>query len=68
MSVSLRQQQCLRALGRGAMSTVGVAQALDTTPGAAGKVLHALYRRSLVTVTETGRWCATERGRRKVAA
>ena len=67
--MTVRQEQCLRALGRQAMTTVGVAQALDLSLPAAGKVLHALYRRSLVTIsTESGRWCATERGRRKVKA
>jgi len=62
------QQQALRILGRQSMTAVAVAQRLDTTVAAAQKILDALYRRSLVTITPAGRWCATERGRKKVAA
>lgn len=33
-----------------------------------GSTLHALFRRSLVTVDDRGQWLATDRGKRKAAA
>lgn len=65
--VSGLQRECLLTLGRRMLTTSGVAAEIDVSPPVAGKVLAALYRRSLVTITETGKWCTTERGRRKVA-
>lgn len=62
------QQRVLAALGRGSHTAVAVAQATDMTVRGAQKTLDALYRRSLVTISPAGRWCATERGRKKVAA
>lgn len=66
--MSGRQQQALVALGRQSMTAVAVAQRLDTNVGAAQRILDALYRRSLVTITPMGRYSATERGRKRVAA
>ena len=66
--MSVRQLAALRALGTRSMTTVGLASALDTTVPAAQKILDALFRRSLVTITPLERWTATERGRKKVAA
>ena len=66
--MSGRQQQTLRVMGRQSMTAVAVAQRLDTNVAGAQKVLDALYRRSLVTITPMGRYSATERGRKRVAA
>lgn len=37
---------------------------VDLPAPTSAKVLDALFRRSLVTVTDSGRWMATERGRK----
>lgn len=67
-ALSTKQAAALHALGRQSMTLAGVAQNLDTTMPAAAKVLDALYRKSFVTITPMGRYAATERGRKKVAA
>ena len=65
--MSDRQMAALRALGDGgAHSLVEVATRMDTTLPAAQRVLDALYRRSLVRITDTGRWCLSDRGRTKL--
>lgn len=66
--MSARQREALVALGVGAHTTKDVAASMGVAPNVAGKVLASLYRRSLVAVTRSDRWYATERGRRKVAA
>lgn len=66
--MSQKQLAALHALGRRSMTTAGVASALDTTMSGAQKILDALYRRSLVTITPMGKYAATERGRKKVAS
>ena len=62
------QEAVLRALGRRPMTAAGIATVLDARITAVQRTLDALYRRSLVTITEQGRWMATERGCRKVGA
>lgn len=63
------QENLLRELCRSESRTlVGLAQHLDSKPSAIQKTLDALYRRSLVTVTDSGRWYVTDRGRKKVTA
>lgn len=66
--MSVSQERVLRALGSRSLSTVAVAQLVDGRVSAVQRTLDALYRRSLVTITPQQRWCATERGRRRVAA
>lgn len=62
------QLDVLRALGPRSMSTAEVAARLGVRPASAGKSLAALFRRSLVSVSSSGRWYVTDRGRRKQAA
>lgn len=62
--MTARQREVLVALGRGACSTTEVAMRVDLPAPTSAKVLDALFRRSLVTVTDSGRWMATERGRK----
>lgn len=65
--MSDRQMAALHALGDGAAHTpLEVARRLDTTLPAAQRVLEALYRRSLVLITESGRYCLSDRGRKKI--
>lgn len=66
--MSSAQERVLLALGRQSMTLVGVASAVDGRVPETQKVLDALYRRSWVTITPMGRYCATDRGRRKVAS
>lgn len=69
MALSQGQTRALHTLQRHPMvTTVGLAQELDTTPAGAQKILDALYRRSLVLITDSGRWCISDRGRKAVSA
>ncbi|MCC6645689.1 MAG: hypothetical protein IT374_08980 [Polyangiaceae bacterium] len=64
------QQETLGMLARQdtAQPTWVVAACVGRDVRAVGKTLHALFRRSLVTIDGRGRWLVTDRGRRKAAA
>lgn len=68
--MSGHQQAVLDVLGRRghAMSVASVAMAVDRPVRTTQRTLDALFRRSLVLLTPEGRWCLSERGRKKVAA
>lgn len=66
--MSARQTQLVVLLGRQAHTLVEVARTLDLSVASAQRVLDACYRRGWVTITDTGRWCTTDKGRRRVAA
>lgn len=68
--MSAHQQAVLAVLGRRrqSMSLVAIASAVDRPVRTTQRTLDALFRRSLVLVTPEGRWCLSERGRKKVAA
>lgn len=68
MALSQKQTDALRALGRQSRTPVAIAATLDTSIAGAQRVLDALIRRNLVAITPMGRYAATERGRKKVAA
>lgn len=64
--MSASQDAVLRALGRRSMSTVSIASVVDARVVSVQRTLDALFRKSLVTISPSGKWSATERGRRKV--
>ncbi len=64
--VSGPQHLVLHALGRRSHTAAQVAAATGMTAATCQRTLDALYRRSWATITPAGRWCATERGRRKI--
>ena len=64
--MSPRQLSALHALADGPHTTFEIARRLDTTLPGAQKILDALYRRSLVLLTDTGRYCVSDRGRKKI--
>jgi hypothetical protein len=67
--MSVRQRSVLLALADGAPHTVAhVAAVTDASMAVAQHTLDALYRRSLVAITDTGRYIITTRGQRKVTA
>jgi Mn-dependent DtxR family transcriptional regulator len=61
------QKRALQILLDGPHTTIEVARRLDTTIPVAQRTLDALYRRSWVLITDSGRYCTSERGRRKVS-
>ena len=65
--MSETQRRILAVLGQRSLSLADVAREAGTTPAACSRALDALYRRGLATITPLGRWCATARGRRRVA-
>lgn len=66
--MTLPQLQVLKALGKTTRSTSDIAARIDRSPVVTGHILYALARRSLVTVTASGNWYATDRGRARAAA
>lgn len=68
--MSVPQRDVLAALARrpGSMTAVGIAIAVDRPVRTVQHTLDALFRRSLVLLTPEGRWCLSERGRKKAAA
>lgn len=70
MSVNALQREVLRYLADNpGRSPLEVANACNTTLGGAHRRLDALYRRSLVFMSDDGRrWYVTDRGEKKAAA
>lgn len=65
--MSDRQRDALAVLMEGPHGMSENVVRLDTTPRVAQRILDALYRRSWVLLTDTGHYCTSERGRRKVS-
>lgn len=64
--MTLPQLEVLKALGKTQRTTSEIAERIDRSPVVTGHILHALARRSLVSVTASDRWFATERGRKRL--
>lgn len=64
--MSASQRSTLEALCRQPMTPERLASVLDARIPSVQRTLDALFRKSLVVVTDEGRWCVTERGRKRV--
>ena len=67
--MSAAQELVLRAVDRRpGMTAISVCQQVDGRPPSVQKSLDALRRRGLIFFSESGKYYATERGSRKLAA
>lgn len=60
------QREILRALGLRSMTMADLADRTGWHPRTVARSLDAMFRRSWVTLTSQGEWCATERGRKRL--
>ena len=66
--VTAAQQKVLDALARKPMGVVSLASTIDAKVNHVQHTCDALFRRSLVTHTNHGRYMLTERGKKKAAS